>query len=72
MKDADVRKEREARAQREADDRALEARKLAGMGWGVEEIVAELERINMVRAPHAYFGRQGGRAMERRTAMRAP
>ncbi len=51
IKDADVRKEREARAQREADDRALEARKLAGMGLSVEEITEELNRIKMARAP---------------------
>lgn len=52
IKDADVRKEKEARAQREADDRALEARKLAGMGYSLEEIEAELARSNMVRRLH--------------------
>jgi len=31
--------------QREADGLAMEARTLAGMGWSVEEITAELQRI---------------------------
>ena len=33
--------------QREADDLAMEARTLAAMGWTVEEIAAELKRINV-------------------------
>ena len=43
-------KEKELEMQREADDLAMEARKLATMGWTVEEIAAELKRIN-VRPP---------------------
>jgi len=43
-----VRKEKELKSQRAADERAMEARRLAGMGYGVEEIVEELERIKMV------------------------
>lgn len=42
---ADIRKEKEAEMQREADGLAMEARTLAGMGWSVEEIAAELQRI---------------------------
>ncbi|KAK9823015.1 hypothetical protein WJX81_007049 [Elliptochloris bilobata] len=44
---ADIRKEKELEMQREADDLAMEARTLATMGWSVEEIVAELKRINV-------------------------
>jgi hypothetical protein len=50
IKDADVRKEKQLKEQREADDRALEARKLASMGYSVEEIIEELTRINLVSA----------------------
>lgn len=49
MRAADVRKERAAREQREADDRAMEARKLAGMGYSVAEITEELNRVGIVR-----------------------
>jgi len=36
------------KAQREADERAMEPRKLASMGYSVEEIIEELERIKLV------------------------
>ena len=51
MREADVRTERALREQREADDRAMEARKLAGMGYSVAEITEELARVGIVRAP---------------------
>lgn len=44
---ADIRREKELEMQREADDLAMEARTLATMGWTVEEIAAELQRINV-------------------------
>ena len=50
IKDADVQREKELKAQRDQDERLLEARKLAGMGFSVAEIEEELKRIKMVRA----------------------
>ena len=41
-------REKELKAQRDQDERLLEARKLAGMGLSVDEIEAELKRIKMV------------------------
>jgi hypothetical protein len=38
--------------QREADGLAMEARTLAGMGWSVEEIAAELQRIKARPGPN--------------------
>ncbi len=49
IKDADVQREKELKAQRDQDERLLEARKLAGMGFSVAEIEEELKRIKMVR-----------------------
>ena len=40
--------------QKDADERLLEARKLAGMGFSVEEIEEELKRIKMVSAVLSY------------------
>ena len=48
---ADIRREKELEMQREADDLAMEARTLATMGWTVEEIAAELQRINVRLTP---------------------
>ena len=48
---ADIRREKELEMQREADDLAMEARTLATMGWTVEEIAAELQRINVRPTP---------------------
>ncbi|CAL8467515.1 g7053 [Coccomyxa elongata] len=55
IKDADIRKEKELKAQREADDRALEARKLASMGYSVEEIIEELNRIKLTGWSREYI-----------------
>ena len=60
MRAADVRKERAAREQREADDRAMEARKLAGMGYSVAEITEELARVGIVRARQAVIALPAG------------
>ena len=49
IKNADIRREKEQKAQRDLDERLLEARKLAGMGYSVEEFEKELKRIKMVR-----------------------
>lgn len=50
IQSADVAREKELKAQRDQDERLLEARKLAGMGLSVDEIEAELKRIKMVCA----------------------
>ena len=50
IKDADVQREKELKAQRDQDERLLEARKLASMGFSVAEIEEELKRIKMVRS----------------------
>ena len=50
IQSADVAREKELKAQRDQDERLLEARKLAGMGLSVIEIEAELKRIKMVCA----------------------
>ncbi len=50
IKDVDIRREKELKVQKDADERLLEARKLAGMGFSVEEIEEELKRIKMVSA----------------------
>ena len=50
IQSADVAREKELKAQKDQDERLLEARKLAGMGLSVDEIEAELKRIKMVRA----------------------
>ena len=50
IQSADVAREKELKAQRDQDERLLEARKLAGMGLSVAEIEAELKRIKMVCA----------------------
>lgn len=44
-----MQREKELKAQRDQDERLLEARKLAGMGFSVAEIEEELKRIKMVR-----------------------
>ena len=67
IQSADVAREKELKAQRDQDERLLEARKLAGMGLSVDEIEAELKRIKMVCAlPPAVSPEQlflaGGRA----------
>ena len=54
MREADVQRERELREQREADDRAMEARKLAGMGWSVAEMTKELARVGIMRSPDPF------------------
>lgn len=48
IKEANIRQEKELKAQREADERAMEPRKLASMGYSVQEIIEELERIKLV------------------------
>lgn len=48
INEVDIRKEKELKAQREADDLALEPRKLAALGYTVEDIVQQLERLKMV------------------------
>lgn len=50
IKNADIQREKEQKVQRDLDERLLEARKLAGMGYTVEEIEKELKRIKMVRS----------------------
>ena len=50
IQSADVAREKELKAQRDQDERLLEARKLAGMGLSVDDIEAELKRIKMVSA----------------------
>ncbi|CAK0787425.1 hypothetical protein CVIRNUC_010645 [Coccomyxa viridis] len=57
IQSADVAREKELKAQRDQDERLLEARKLAGMGLSVDEIEAELKRIKMVGYSREYIER---------------